>query len=181
MKTGKGTLIFVFLAVIAMGAMEPALLYSYETGGGNAWDQFVYDKPFYGTRLEGTLSIYYDYIWAAGDFFYCGTENDSYMAAMYYTVKLKKHGDPTYWVFQGSSQRTRPGGVCLSDILVQGEEIMNFLGDIVLGNIYAIPPIFPKGVSEWHLTAIKNAQFYDRELPLSRAFVADIVIKVKSP
>jgi hypothetical protein len=174
-----GVLVFIFLTGMILGGMQPAMLIAGETGGGNIWDQFVYDKPFQGMRLEGTLSIYYDYIWAAGDFLYCGAEGDSIMATMFYTVKLKRPGDPTIWVFQGSSQRTRPSGVCLSDILGQGEEIMTFLGDIVLGNIYAIPPIFPNGVSEWHLTAIKNALFYDRDLPLSRAFVADIVIKAK--
>jgi hypothetical protein len=179
MKTGKGMLIFVFLTGAMLGAMQPALLYGSETGGGNPWDLFVYDKPFHGTKLQGPLSIYYEYNFAGGDFVYCGDEGASYMVTMYYTVRLKKQRDPTLWVFEGSSQRSKPCGICLQDIVAQGAEINNFLGDIVLGNISAIPPIFPNGVKEWHLTSIDNGQFYDRGYPPSRGFVADIVITVK--
>lgn len=182
MKTGKGLLIFVFLAVIAMGAMEPALLYSYESGGGNAWDQFVYKgpPPFYGTKLQGTLSIYYAYNFVGGDPVYCA-EGSSYMATMYYIVRLKKQRDPTLWVFQGSSQQSQPCGICLQDISPQGAEIINFLNDIVrgTGTITEIPPIFPNGVKDWKLTSIDNAQYYTRDYPPSIGFVADIVITVK--
>jgi hypothetical protein len=179
MKKGMGVLIFLFLAGMVLGTTQPAMLFAGESGGGNIWDQFVYNKPFQGTKLQGPLSIYYEYNFSGGDPVLCGSEGESYMATMYYTVRLKKGSDPTLWVFEGSSQRSNPCGICLTDILAQGAEINNFLADIVLGNLVAIPPIFPNGVKEWHLTSIDNAQFYDRGSPPSRAFIADIVIKAK--
>jgi hypothetical protein len=178
MKKSMGVLIFLFLAGMILGTIQPAMLFAGETGGGNIWDQFVYNKRFQGTKLQGPLSIYYEYNFAGGDFVYCNDGN-SYMVTMYYTVRLKKQGDPTLWVFEGSSQRSQPCGICLQDILAQGAEINNFLADIVLGNIVAIPAIFPNGVKEWHLTSIDNGQFYDRGYPPSRGFVADIVVTAK--
>jgi hypothetical protein len=178
MKKRMGVLIFLFLSGMILGTLQPAMVLAGETGGGNIWDQFVYKHPFQGTKLEGPLSIYYEYNFAGGDFVYCN-DGQSYMVTMYYTVRLKKPRDPSLWVFQGSSQRSNPCGICLTNILAQGAEINNFLGDIVLGNIFATPPIFPNGVKEWHLTSMDNAQFYDRDYPPSRAFVADIVIKAK--
>jgi hypothetical protein len=177
MKKTMGVLIFLFLTGMILATM-PAMLFAGESGGGNIWDQFVYNRPFQGTKLQGPLSIYYEYNFAGGDFVYCN-EGQSYMVTMYYTVRLKKGSDPTLWVFEGSSQRSNPCGICLTDILAQGAQINNFLADIVLGNLVAIPPIFPNGVREWHLTSIDNAQFYDRFDPPSRAFIADIVIKAK--
>jgi hypothetical protein len=172
-------LIFAFLIGVMLGAMEPALLYGASTGGGNPWDQFVYPKPFSGTTLQGPLSIYYEIQFTGGLPVSCGSANESYMATMFYTVRLKRSGQATLWVFQGSSQLSHPCGICLSDIVAQGGEIMNFFGDIVAGNIVETPMIFPYGVKDWHLTSIDNAQTYDRDYPPSRAFVADIVIKAK--
>jgi hypothetical protein len=179
MKKIMGALIFLLLSGMTLGTIQPALVFAGSTGGGNIWDQFVYTQPFTGTRLHGPLSIYYEYNFVAGDFVYCGTEGESYMVTMYYTVRLKKQKDPTLWVFEGSSQRSRSCGICLTDLVGQGEEINNFLNDIVLGNLAATPPIFPNGVKEWHLTAINNGHFYDRGFPPSRAFIADIEVTVK--
>lgn len=63
MKTLKGVLIFIFLTGMILGVAGPALLYGAETGGGNPWDSCVncwcFDKKAHGTKISGTLSIYY--------------------------------------------------------------------------------------------------------------------------
>lgn len=181
MKTRNGMLIFVFLTGMILGVMEPALLHGSETGGGNVWDQFVYTKPFSGTTLEGPLSIYYALqVDTNGNLVLCPADPSSYMATMYYIVKLNKHLETTLYLFQGSSQASYPDGICLADILGQGAQILNFFGDIVSGTIVATPPLFPNGVTAWHLTSIDNVLFHDQDNPPSRAFVADIVITVKA-
>ncbi len=169
MKTRWRMLFLVFLAGVMLGAMEPALVLGGETPGGNIWDQFVYTKPFKGTTLNGSLSIYYEII-------ACDTNCTGDCAAnMFYIVKLIKEGETTPYLFQGSSQASYPNGICLKDILGQGAEIMNFFGNVVAG-----PPLFPNGIIEWHLTAISNGQYNDQGNPPSRAFVADVVITVKA-
>ncbi len=169
MKTKWRTPVFVLLAGVILGTMEPALVFGGETPGGNIWDQFVYAKPFKGTTLNGSLSIYYEII-------ACDTNCTGDCAAnMFYIVKLTKEGETIPYLFQGSSQASYPNGICLKDILGQGAEITNFLTSIVSG-----PPLFPNGVVESHLTAINNGQYNDQSAPPSRAFVADIVITVKA-
>jgi hypothetical protein len=172
-------LILLLLSGMILGTIQPAVVFAGSTSGGNIWDQFVYTQPFTGTKLQGTLSIYYEYNFVAGDFVYCADES-SIMVTMYYTARLKKQKDPTLWVFNGSSQRSRSScGICLTDVIGQGEEINNFLNGIVTGTLPATPALFPTGVKEWHLTSITNGQFYDGGLLPSRGFVADIVITVK--
>ncbi len=178
MKTGKIMLIFVFLTGLMLGATQPALLYAAETPSGNPWDQFVYTKPFKGTTLSGVLSIYYEYTG-------CDTTNcpGDCAANMFYIVNLIEQNQPTPFLFQGSSQASYPNGICLSDVLAQGTEILNFFGNIVSGAIPANPPLFPNGVTGWHVTAIDNGQVADQTTPPplgSRAFFADVVITVRA-
>jgi len=169
MRTRLRMLFFVFLTGVILGAMQPALLYGSETPGGNVWDQFVYTKAFKGTTLNGPLSIYYEYTG-------CDTTNcpGDCAANMFYIVKLIKQNETTPYLFQGSSQASHPDGICMKDVLGQGEEIINFFGNIVSG-----PTFFPNGVTAWHLTAIDNGQYNDESNPPSRAFIGNVVITVK--
>ena len=169
MKKRMAALIFLFLTGMILGTMQPAMLYGSETPGGNIWDQFVYTKPFTGTTLAGTLSIYYEI--PGSDATNCPLDIN---ANMFYIVKLIKQNETTPYLFQGSSQASHPDGICMKDVLGQGEEIINFFGNIVSG-----PTFFPNGVTAWHLTAIDNGQYNDESNPPSRAFIGNVVITVK--
>jgi hypothetical protein len=168
MKRRMGVLIFVFLTGMILGTMQPATLFAGETPGGNIWDQFVDPKPYPGIMLEGPLSIYYEYLFdETGNPLLC--EDQQPVANMYYTVRLSKDSDewrrkqPALYTFQGTT------GICLGDMLGQGNVIKEFLGTVVRA-------IFPKAKS-WKLKSINNAQYHDDDF--SRAFVADIEIAVK--
>ena len=168
MKTRLGVLICVFFVGMILGASQPTLLYAgAETGGGNVWDQFIDPGPYPLVRLEGPLSIYYEYLSDEfGNPLYCDTGDA--VAAMYYTVRLNREFDirpnPDLYTFQGTT------GTCLNDYVFQGSVIKDFLGTVV------VPGIFPNFKS-WKLKSIKKAQFHDDDF--SRAFVVDIVIAVK--
>jgi len=156
MKILKRVLIFVFLTGMILGVGQPALLHGGEHVG-NIWDQWVDTSPFTGTKLAGTLSIYYDYLPAQ----YCS--DLSQVANMYVTVRLGKGFD--LYTFQDMQP------ICIGDITGQGNWIVNtFLNG-------AVQSIYHTATREsWRLKSIDNAQFHDQ--PDSRAFVADIQIAV---
>jgi hypothetical protein len=157
MRKRMGVLIFVFLTGMILGAMQPAMLFAGETGGGNIWDQFVDPKPYPGIILEGPLSIYYEYLLDVDP-----CEDGQPVANMYYTVRLSKHRQ--LYTFQGTT------GVCLGDMLYQGNAIREFLGTVV------VPGIFPNA-RHWKLKSINRGRYHDDDF--SRAFVADIELAVK--
>jgi hypothetical protein len=168
MKTRKGPIIFVFLAGMILGATQPALLYGGATTGGNLWDPAIDQPPYPPTHLTGPLSIYYAYQFDdLGNPVLCGPADGSFMATMYYTVRLKYRG---LYLFQGSSQ-----DVCMADIgdktTGQIKIIRDFLGNAVATGIFA------NGIESWKLKSIDDAIFNPTED--SNAFVADIVIAVK--
>jgi hypothetical protein len=169
MKKRMGVLIFVFFTGMILGAMQPAMLFAAETGGGNVWDQFIDPKPYLGIWFEGPLSIYYEYLYDdEGNLLTC--ETGDAVSNMFYTVRLNKvvwfnFMNVQLYTFQGTT------GTCLNDWVFQGNAIKEFLGTVV------VPGIFPDGFRSWKLKSVNKAQFHDDDF--SRAFVADIEIAVR--
>jgi hypothetical protein len=159
MKTLKGVLIFIFLTGMILGVAGPALLYGAETSGGNPWDSCVncycFDKKAHGTKISGTLSIYYAARTGPGGGY------DTYL-----TLRLEDHRQ--LYVYRGM------GDFIVHDVLNDtGYIACDFIGTV-------IPQIFPANTG-WNVKSIDDAWgTYEDEQDLhSRAFVVDITIAVK--
>jgi len=166
MKKKMGVFIFVFLAVMVMGGIQPALLYSSETPWGNVWDILIDTGSFTGTKWFGPLSVYYDYTGIN-----CGDVNspptDDPEAILYFTVRLSKGGVP--YAYYGVSSEA----ICLSQYDVQRDEIWLFLSD-ALKAIYKGDKQHDK---DWKLKSLQNATYLKTDDGV--AFVVDIQITVK--
>ncbi len=173
MKKKEGVFIIVFLAVMVMGAIQPALLYSGETPQGNPWDFLIDPGSSTGTKWSGSLSIYYEF----PNNIVCAPacSNSVPCANMYATVRLSKGGVP--YAYYGKSSAP----VCRDDTATQGEELRLFLND-ALFDIYGTPKIWSNG--DWKFKSIQNAVLmFDESLPgepivPGGTFVADIQIAV---
>jgi hypothetical protein len=164
MKTLKGVLIFIFLTGMILGVAGPALLYGAETGGGNPWDSCVncwcFDKKAHGTKIQGTLSIYYAQR--------TGCTNPPCGYDTYLTLRLEDKKQ--LYVYRG-------GGT--QDFIVQ--DVLDETGYIACNFIdTVIQQIFP-AFQSWSVKSIDDAWgTYENEGTLhSRAFVVDMTIAVK--
>jgi hypothetical protein len=157
--------IFVFLAVMVVGGMQPGLLYS-GNFPGNPWDILIDPVSFTGTKWSGPLSVYYEFV----DLTTC-PGGEPY-AKLYFTVRLSHQGVAPY-AFYGTSLTP----ICRDDIYAQGDALRLFLND-TLSEIYGKPKNWSNG--DWKLKSIQNATYwFDPDIGVDGAFVADITIAVK--
>ena len=84
MKEKTGVFILVFVAVMVMAAIQPALLYSGESPSGTLWDSLLEPGPFVGTKWVGPLSVYFEFL--TGKNSLCEPGNPK--AWLYFTVRL---------------------------------------------------------------------------------------------
>jgi hypothetical protein len=151
MKKGR---LFLFLLLLSV-TFSPAVSLAASTGGGNPWDDLVDPSPFSGTKLDGTLSIYF----TADSKLNC---TSGYSVTPYMTVRLSK-GFQLY-AFQKISN-----SVCKNDVATIKLRVLDFLND-ALFDIYHVS-------HDWRIKSISSAVYNDETG--SRSFVADIQLAVK--
>jgi hypothetical protein len=160
MNTLKRVLIFMFLTGMILGVT--GLLYGAEVGGGgNAWDScsdcYCFDNKAHGTKIPGTLSIYYK----------ARTNSEGNYTGDYETyLTLRLEDKKQLYVYR------EMGDIVSDPTIGTGFMACNFILDV-------ISKLFPGKVGA--VKSIENAwgTYEDEPTLHSRAFVVDMTIVVQ--
>ena len=122
MRTTKGILIFLMLAVLILGTNPSAMAGRSGKSLGQGEGPFITDPHAPGTTVQGTLALYYEYVDYTCTDFEEGMQQNTNM-----TFFMRLEGKKNLFSFGGFAEN-----ICYWDFEAQQAEIEDFIRDEVI-------------------------------------------------